>query len=325
MMKRRIPLWTTLIPLAAAVGLYAHYWSEQRDDFRTELARLFGEGTAIEFGGFPYRIEATVERPQLRHDGPETFAQLAASKLVLNRQPWRPALTIIYATEPRVQLSAPGLRGARLDIEAREALNSLHLAGGRLQRLSTTYEDARLWSGLLPVPLSAPHFEIHLRETPGEADPAGSSPTPPRQAQLVLSGDAVRMGQGDPLKLQADVAFTAEAPVRSLGVLRAGGTAELTRLTLSNDKDRLVVDMNATAVPMADGRLMWSGTVETICPRTLAAAFRGRAAEPEQPARRMVRFAFRGQPGAYELVEPEGGISRVPVRSQEPPCPVLRR
>ena len=322
-MSRRVPLWITLIPLAIGLAAYWFYWSGERDAFRAQLATVFGADTSMTLGGFPYRLEATVGPIFLRHDGSETFGQVSAEQIVLNRQPWRRQLTIASMRQPRIQLTVPPIGGARLDVEAATSLSSLRRDGERIARLSNVFQDARIWLAILPVPVHAKSFEAHLRETPSDPPAIGTrAPTPPEQAQVVLSGAEVRIGEGDPLTLAAEIGVTDERALASVADWRRGGTVEIKRLTLRDDKTSYV-DLNATLAALPNGRLTLSGTIETICPQALRAAFFGRPAPTELRARRPVRFGIRGEIGRLELVEPD--LSRVPVRSQEPPCPVLRR
>lgn len=322
-MTRRIPLWATLIPLAVGLVVYWFYWSDERDAFRAQLVAVFGTDTPIVLGGFPYRLEASLGPIFLRHDGTETFGQVSAEQLVLNRQPWRRQLTIASMRQPRIQLTVPPIGGARLDLEAETSLSSLRRDGERIARLSNVFQDARLWLAILPVPVRAESFEAHLRETPSNPPAIGTrTPTFPEQAQVVLRGADVRIGEGDPLTLSAEIGVADERALASVADWRRGGTVEIRRLTLRDDKTNYV-DLNATLAPLPNGRLTLSGTIETICPETLRAAFLGRPAPQELRARRPVRFGIRGELGRLELIEPD--LSRVPVRSQEPPCPVLRR
>jgi len=322
-MMRRIPLWATLIPLVVAVLAYRFWWTGERDAFQTQLERLF-PSSAITMGGFPYRLEADVVKPTARRDG-ELFTELSAERLVINRLPWRPELTVAHTVQPRMQRSVPSLNGVRLDIESASSQSSLRTDGRHILRLSSAHDDARVWLAMLPAPVSAARFEQHVRETLATADPASRSPTPPEQAQVVLSGEELRFGGGDPLTFAASIGVTSTAPAPNIAAWRNGGTIELRRLTLA-DKTGEVLAMSATATPAANGQVQVAGTLETVCPFTLRAAFRGRPAPAEERrTRKPVKLACRGEPGDFELVEAEGGLRQLPVRGQEPPCPVFRR
>ena len=322
---RRVPIWTTLLPLVAGLSVYWWYWDQQHDAFRAGLERVLDRGQAIEVGGFPYRLEATLGPVTLRREGQDWFIQGSAAEAIVNRQPWRPDPTIIRLRHPQFQLAVPSVTGARLDVEGAASETSLRWNGDRIARLSTAVQDAGVWFALLPAPATAGQFELHFRETPATLDPASRAPTYPEQAQLVLAGEALRFGNGDPLTFAAEAGLTAAMPVRSLAAWQTGGTIELKRLTLS-DKTGEVLSMTATLVPGSDGRPRVAGTVETVCPVAVLAAFRGRQPTTEERrTRKPVRLAFEGMPGDFDLIEPAAATAKRPVRGQEPPCPLIRR
>ena len=318
---RRVPVWVTLLPLAAAITAYFLWWDGQRDLMRAELARVL-PGVAIETGGFPYRLQANLGPTALRRDRPASFLEARASAVEIDRQPWNAELSIIAAREPRLEVAADGIAGARLDIEGGFARASLNTAGGRLQRLSLGVDGARVWLAALAVPARAERFELHVRETPSAAAP-GARATPPRQAQVVVRATALRLDGGDPLALVATLDVTAARPLAGVRAWAAGGTIELERLTLA-DATGTVAELRATAVPRRDGRLMLAGTVTTLCPRTVLAAFAGRVPAAEYRARRPTRIAFSGLAGAVRPAIDEAGLGVLPVRRQLPPCPRLR-
>jgi len=325
MTRRRWPLWTTLLPLAAGLAVYWWYWDQQRAAFRAGIERVLGAETDIRVTGFPYRLEATLGTVALGRATPEWTAAMSADDAIVNRQPWRADPTIVRLREPRAELAVPAIAGARLNLAGSASQTSLRWDGERIARLSTEIEGARIRFALLGAPATASRFEIHFRETPAAADPASRAPTPPEQAQLVLAGDAVRLGSGDPLALAAQVGVTGPAALRTLSAWRPGGTVELRRLTLSDRTGEILV-MTATLVPQADGRPRVSGTIDTVCPFTVEAAFAGRAPPAEERrARKPVRLAVGGTAGDFALVQPPGGLRPVPVRGQEPPCPAIRR
>lgn len=323
-MTRRLPLWTTLLPLAAGLAIYWWYWDQQHDAFRVELERTLGRED-FRVSGFPYRLEAELDRVSLRRQADDWFVQLSAGGALVNRQPWRQELTILRMQRPRVQLAVTPVAGARLDVEGDASQTSLRWASGHVARLSTDVVNSRIWFALLPAPAAASRFEFHFRETPATLDPASRAPTYPQQAQLVLAGEAFRFGNGDPLTLAAEAVLTARAPVRDLATWRLGGTMEFRHLALGDETGE-VLSMSATLSPDKDGKPRVVGTVDTVCPATLAAAFAGRPAPAaEYRARKPLRMAFQGTPGDFRLATPAQGFERVPVRRRAPPCPVLRR
>jgi hypothetical protein len=319
---RRIPLWATLIPLVVAIAGYRIWWTGERDAFRAAIEQAL-PGRGVTMGGFPYRLEAQVEKPGFRRDG-DIFARFAAERLVANRQPWSQDLVVGRLVQPRLQMALPAVAGLRLDIEAASSQTSLRARADRIDRLSSVHDDARIRFMLLPAAATAPSFELHFREIPATRDPASRSPALPDQAQIVLSAAALRFGGGDPLAFAADVGIRSAAPVRDVATWRRGGTLELRRMTL-RDAHGEILSMAATASPGTTGRMQVAGTIDTVCPFTVQAAFGGRPALAELRTRRPMRLAFSGMPGDFDLVEPDGGLRAMPVRAQEPPCPVLRR
>ncbi|QMW23589.1 hypothetical protein [Sandaracinobacteroides saxicola] len=368
---RRIPLWVTLIPLAAGIAGWYHVWSGYADTLAADVARL-QPGAAVGIAGFPYRLEATVERPRIGFDGPGLAAGAEAEKAVINRQPWRPEHSVFNLTAPLARVAIPALPLVQASIRAPAAQASLHLVPGTarpiIARLSIVWSDAQLTTTLLPVPVRAAAFEAHLRETP-TTTPTNRGPTPPRQAQLVLSGTAVRLGEGAPLTLAANLDLTANQPITSFTAWRALGTAELTSLTLA-DKSGEILSLTATAIPtqlpsrsregrLGDSRagvgasaasdtvsaspspargggvspsetegvttLRLAGTVTTVCPLSLRAAFAGLPAPSENRTRKPVTIALQsllGEPPT--LSPPPESETKAPRRNQLPPCPRLR-
>lgn len=318
---KRLPLWATLIPLIVGLAIYWWYWDRERAAFEDRLETLFGE--AVSVNGFPYRLEADVAEPRLRHDG-EFALDVRAGRAVINRQPWRDSLSFVRLIEPRLQWRAPAL-GLGFDVASGSEQASLRLDGERIARLSSVHETAELRLPFVGTPATAKSFEWHFRETPAAPDPASRAPTFPEQAQLVLAAEAVRFGQGDPLKLAAQIGLTSAAPVWDLASWRRGGTVELRRVTLS-DAAGEVATLIATGSASLTAPLRIAGTIETVCPITVQAAFAGTAAPArEYRTRRPVKLGIGGTPGNLELVLPTGGPRRMPVRAQEAPCPRLHR
>lgn len=319
---RRVPLWVTPLPLAAAIAVYSIWWDGKRDALRDELANAL-PGAAVTTRGFPYRLQADLGATALRRDRPASFLEARAAEVEIDRQPWNPRLTIVAAREPRLQVAAPVLAGARLDIEGAFARASLNTRGERLARLSLNVDAARVWLAALPVRAEAARFELHVRETPALAGPGAAAAAGPRQAQVVARATALRLGGGDPLTMLASFDVRAAAPLAGVRAWAAGGTVELERLTLA-DATGTVATVRATVAPRGDGRLMVAGTVTTLCPRSVLAALAGRRGAPEYRARREVVIAFSGLAGAVRAATGEAELGVVPVRRQLPPCPRLR-
>lgn len=316
---RRLPLWATLIPLIVGLAIYWWYWDRERAAFEDRLETLFGKDVSV--SGFPYRLEGDIVKPRLGHDG-QYALDVGAHRAVINRQPWRDALSFVRLVEPRLQWRAPAI-DIGFDVASRTAQASLRLDGGRIVRLSSVHDAAELRLPFVGAPATAKSFEWHFRDTPAAPDPASRAPTFPEQAQLVLAADAVRFGQGDPLKLAAQIGLTSAAPIWDLASWRRGGTVELRRLTLS-DAAGEVATLIATGSASQTAPLRIAGTIETVCPITVQAAFAGTATPVrEYRTRRPVKLGFGGTPGDLELLLPAGGPRRMPVRAQEAPCPKL--
>ena len=317
-MKRRFPLWLTLIPLIAATFGYYWYWSGQRDAFRKELASAL-PGKTVEIGGFPYRLEARVERPERVSRASDIAATATAASAVLNRGPFQRNLTIVRSVEPRVAARVSALTASNLTVAAPAAQSSVHLdKGGRVARLSTIFEKPRVDLALLGAPLTATTLEVHVREFPGRiAEPW--SPTLPERAQVVLAGDGVRIGGGAPLRLAADLRVTGPAPLVDFARWAGKGSVQVRGLTLA-DATGEVLRLDATMLA-AGGRPQLAGTVVTVCPMSIAAALAG-VRVSEQRLRIAVKLPLTGTPGAWTL----GALPPATraVRAQLPACPALR-
>lgn len=322
---RRVPLWTTLIPLVAGVAVWAVLWTGYQRDFERTLATVLPADAAVATGGFPYRLDARVAPLALAWSGDALAARLDAAEAVANRVPWQPERTVLNLRAPVLRLSLEPLTDATLTIAAPAAQGSLRTADGRIARLSVVWEDAVVRLGWLPVAVRAETLEAHLRETPASSAVADSaSPRLPTQDQLVLSGTGVRFGDGDRLALALDSEVTADRPVDSLRTWLAQGTVEARALTLS-DATGEVARFVGTLVPGGDGRVRVAGTVETVCPQSVRAAFAGGPAPSEKRTRRPERIAFTGLlPGGLELAPADPARPPAPVRGQQPACPRLR-
>lgn len=320
----RFPLWLTLVPLVVGVAVWYAFWAGWRDGFREDLARVLPPGTAVETGGFPYRMEATTGALALSYARPDLQAQAAASGVVFNRQPWRRDLTIASMTAPALSLTLPDVAGFAASLRGPEGQASLKIEEGHVARLSIVVPRAELRFGLVGVPMRAAEAEVHFRETPAARDRADRGPTLPGQQQVVIEATGLRLGGGDPLDFEADARVTAARPIRSYATFADGGTVEVERLRLA-DATGEVLRMKATAVPGDGRRLRVAGTITTVCPFTVRALFTGEPMPSENRARAEVTLPVEGQAGGgLRLVEPAGGLQRLPTRNQEPPCPRLR-
>lgn len=320
-MMRRAPLWLTLVPLLAGLALYGWAWRGWADDFAATVQRWF-PGATVSVTGFPYRMETELASPRLASDGPLRLTASAASAR-LNRGPWRPELTIFQSRQPRFEARLTDALG--VVVTAPGALTSLRLADGRLERLSTEAKDARIRLGFTALPLAAASLETHARERAGKAVP-GSSPRLPPRGQLMIAATGLRIGDGAPLTLDADMIAT--GPERLTGYDRwAGtGTVEISRLTLA-DATGEIAAITATLTPQGRTTLRLAGTISSVCPATVASLLNGTQAPSEQRLRAPVRFAVEGalgEGGLLRLSGLPGDLASRPRRGQQPACLRLR-
>ncbi len=318
----RLPLWATLVPLLLAVLVYWRWWEARLGEFRSDVAVA---GMPVIFGGFPYRLHGEAGRTTLDRVREDTRLRLDVDRLTLDRQPAGRGLTVIGVAAPKLRAEARGLEGARLEIDAPGGRASLHVDNDRLARFSAEARAARVVVGLFPAAITADRLETHIRETPVAPIALPTGPRMPVQGELRAAASGLRLDGGDPLAMEADLAITAAAPLRSVrGWAAQQGTVEVRRLTLS-DRLGVVVNLSATAVPRADGKIEIAGTATTICPLSLLAALERRAPpRPEFRARLAQRIAFGGLAGAVVARTDASGLGAFTVRAQEPPCPRLR-
>lgn len=314
---RRIPLWVTILPLIAGIGIYWFLWSGWARGFEAALQPWL-PGVPVKATGFPYRLEAEVEAPSVTRDGTVKLTA-SATRMRINRGPWRPELTIIQAIGPRFAAVVSPLVSA--SVNGREGQVSIKVEDGRLARLSAVVNAAEARLGFVPVPLRADSLELHLRER--DAKPAAASPAPPPRGQFVVSGERFRIGGGDALTLAANTTITGPARLTDYDTWATSGTLEVTSLTLA-DAHGEVASAQATVVPRGRLGLRFAGTITTVCPASVAAAFAGAPAPSEKRLRMPVRLAFSGVPGAVLLEGVPADLATRPVKAQMAPCPVIR-
>lgn len=318
-MNRRIPLWLTLIPLIAAIAIYWLFWSGWARDFKAAVAAWL-PASELAVSGFPYRLELDVANPRLV-TGDVVRITATASRAQINRGPWQPQLTIVNAENPRfAAIVGPAIA---VSISGKSAASSIKILDGRLARLSSVIAAASLRTGFTPMPVTADALEIHLRERIPTAAAADSGPTEAPRGQLVITGERLRLGGGDALSMAADITANGAARLLSYDNWATTGTLELTSLTLG-DAHGEVARIRATLVPRARTGLRFAGTIETICPASIAAALDRRPAPSEKRLRAPVLLSFEGMTGEIRLTGAPTDLATRPVRGQLPPCPVLR-
>jgi hypothetical protein len=314
---RRVPLWVTILPLIAGIGVYWYLWSGWARGFEAAIQPWL-PGVPVSATGFPYRLETEVENPSLSR-GDTVRLSVSASRMRINRGPWRPELTLVQAMAPRFSAVVSPLVSA--SVSGREAQVSIKVEQQRLARLSAAISGAEARLGFVPVPLTADSLELHLRER--DPAPVGKGPAQPARGQFVVSGERFRIGGGDALTLAADTLATGPARLTSYDNWATSGTLELTSLTLA-DAHGEIASATATLVPRGRLGLRFAGTVTTVCPASVAAAFAGRLAPTEKRLRMPVRLAFSGAPGAVLLEGMPADLATRPVKAQMPACPVIR-
>lgn len=315
--SKRPPLWLTLVPLITAVALYGLLWRGWANDFKVEVARVLPAAT-LQMGGFPYRLEAQVSQPALSL-GQVLRLTINAESARINRGPWRPNPTVIRLENPQVSVAvSPSVSAA---ITARSATASINWGEGRLRRQSNILQAAVVRLGASPIDIRADTLELHLREQDGAPVPQ-SAPVRQARGQLVLAGSRLRLAGGDALTLAAEVLATGSARLSDYARWADGGTLELTRLTLA-DAHGDVLSAQATLAPVGSQDIDIAGTISTVCPASLAAAFAGTAPAAEKRLRVPVRLAFQGRFEAMRLA-PLPDLGSRPRRDQEPDCPRLR-
>jgi hypothetical protein len=319
-MRRRVPLWVTLVPLLVGILAYYLLWQGWARNFEALVEDWLPDAT-IAVTGFPYRLEADASDVSLTGGGTIKLAA-SAPRIRINQGPWKPQLTLVRADYPR--FSAGVGPGFGASIAGRSAVSSINVVDGKLMRLSSVVDAANARLGFANVAISADEVQLHLRERfPEQAGDAGA-PTLPVRGQLVISGERVRFDGGDALTLASDIAATGAGRLTNFVDWARAGTIEVTRLALS-DAHGEVAAVKATLVPVGGNGLRMAGTIETICPASVEAAVLGVA----PPAREMrlrapVRLAFDGVPGAVRLTGMPDNLVYRATRGQLPPCPRLR-
>jgi hypothetical protein len=319
-MLRRIPIWLTLLPLVAGIGIYFMLWQGWAREFEVAVKDWL-PAADIGVTGFPYRLEADVKDAALT-GGDTVKLSASAPRIRINRGPWQPQLTIVRADYPR--FSAVVGPGFGASVSGRSAVTSINVAGGKLIRLSSVIDAANARLGFSSAVIAADELQLHARERfPEGAGDAGAATLPVR-GQLVVSGQRVRLDGGDALTLASEIEATGAGRLTNFADWARSGTIEVPRLALS-DAHGEVVSVKATLVPVGGTGVRMAGTIETICPASVEAVLLG-AARPlrEMRLRSPVRLAFDGVPGAVRLTGMPDNLVYRATRGQLPPCPRLR-
>jgi 1-acyl-sn-glycerol-3-phosphate acyltransferase len=321
---RRVPLWLTLLPLLLFAAGWWWIWDGYRDRLVDEVAALVPPEARLESGGFPYRLEVRLTPLRLDTRDVALSFGLRADAVTLHQVPWKPEVVVANLDMPEARLVAAPLEGVSFQLSAPRAQASLRRDGERLVRLSSVWEEARIATGLLAVPLQARRFEAHLREAPAAGAEPGAGPAGPIRAGLVLRVSGLRAGAGDPLALLLEAEVTAGTRLDSLAAWTADGTVEIRGATLADEHGE-VARLEATLVPDGAGGLRLAGTITTVCPASVRAAVAADPPVSELRLRRAVSLPLSGTlPGGLAVPAASPGSPALPVRGQEPPCPRLR-
>lgn len=202
MVKSRRYLYLTLFVLVA-IGAWTAYWFFLAGQVRERTQAFIDQQTAAGFevaytdfsvGGYPYRIEATVDNLTVsapRQPGKPAFA---VPRLVVLGLPWNPNLVVARIEGEVVTRWTDARNGdQRAAYRAESTGISIGLDAGRPQRFALSMDRPHLESSLLAGPVSAKVFEIHARLLDGGPAPSrdGVAPTAPLSAELAFDGEAV--------------------------------------------------------------------------------------------------------------------------------------
>lgn len=311
-------MWVTLVPLLLAIGGYWLAWSSWAKDFGAVVTQILPD-SQVAVKGFPYRLEAELSQPVWRFgDGVKVTA--SADRALVNRGPWHNELTVVRADYPKVSaIVGPGFGAS---FTGKSALTSVRIEDGKLARLSSLIEAAKVRLGFAAVAIGADVLELHLRERVPAVTTPESATLPPR-GQLVIEGQRLRFDGGDALTFAADMTANGAARLTNFDAWKQTGTIEVGKLTLA-DAHGDVAKVAATVVPTGRMGLRFAGTVETVCPANVMAALAGAPPVSELRLRAPVRLAFDGLAGAVRLSGVPGDLAQRARRGQDPACPVLR-
>lgn len=331
------------LALGLAVAGYFGYWLTRLEDYRGRMSAVLGQATppftlkggAVSYGGFPYRLQASIKDGALERVRPDYRLTLKGAALEANQQPWREDLTIAAIDRPVLELVSKAISGGlALNVEAAQARASLSTNARGVERLSLVFEKGtlQLTPWLSGTTATFDRLEIHGRETAALNRPRGDkSPTGPVFLEFFLRGEGVAFGKGSqPLTLMASLGVTGDPRVKPGAPIvepwrQAGGTIELYTLQLKQGKDEMA-SAQATLALNGARRLIGAGTLNSPCPQqalTLVgvpvdAAPSGRHEHP-------IALPLRLEDGTLVLDARQLPISGAPVRNPAQPCPVLRR
>lgn len=336
------PFWA-LGAVALALLAYTVYWFARLAEFKETIGALAaGQGGPvsisardISYGGFPYRISVTFEDATFTRERPDYALTFKTPELLIERQPWRTTLHLGFLETPKFTFSSPNIAGGVAISGAGESGRfSLSFKRGGVERLSTVLEKVTLSGGpWLETPLTAEKLEIHGRETAAlrggipAANP--NSPTLPTVMDIIINGENVQWGKGQPVTLAATLGVTADPQAHADTLFRledwrkSGGTLEIYTLNLANKKDNLAIVKGTFTLDDAN-RLLAGGTITTPCPAMIAGLFGQSLAAPEGRLKGLISLPFQAQQGQFKLSQPLTEWPS-PARNRDAECPALRQ
>jgi hypothetical protein len=310
--------WLALLPVAAGVLGWWLWWDRAAARWDGGLAEHLA--APVRVIGFPYRLQADFGPISIAraHSGASVEARAASATVERAFGRAWPHLFAAQGLVARAEAAAPA--GAALGVEADRVRGSLHLGGGRLNRLSLVLTGARLTLDWVGRDLHASEAELHLRQSPGAPPDGRIGPV----GELVLSAPAARLGDGGaPLALNLRATLTQRAPLAGVrDWAQADGALRIDELTLA-DATGPALALAGTVGPGSGGALAISATITTLCPATILGALTGAPAALEYRRRAPVTITLSGSPGRPVVTPSPEALASRPARRQEPPCPRL--
>lgn len=321
-MRRLSPLWM-VVPIGAFILIWFWIWSGHRDQLEADIVPFLPKGTSYNINGFPYRLDMQTGKVAVQYEGESLSANLSASETLISRAVRKRDLQVFSLDNPSLVVALKNVPGLQVKVKSAEAKASLNLQNGVIARLSADWPEPVIETPLLPRPAKAEQLEVHLRETPAHQQDSETDPRHPSQAEMIMAGKKVRIGAGAPFGFRLLMELTAANPIKSYAGWQDGGTAELRELQIF-DSHGEIATVKATIADTLDG-LQIAGTVETVCPGSVRGAVSGEPAVVRKRLRRSITIPFSGGfPTGFALDTPNPREAQLPVRGQEPDCPILR-
>ncbi|GJD50234.1 hypothetical protein OPKNFCMD_2971 [Methylobacterium crusticola] len=247
---RRIGLFAPFLLLVLAGLLWTGAWfwlrgraDQEIDGWFAREARAGRTWTCAErsLTGYPFRLELRCAALAFTRSD----VSFSVGPVVAVAQVYQPRHVILEATGP-FRVEQDGLPG---DVTWRLLEVSLHLTDGGFQRASLVVDGLKgAVAGVQPTPVdfTTDHLELHARPTPGRFDADGAVDLSARVTRATLPLLDPWLGGPEPADLALDATVTRAAGFRTRPLAEelerwreAGGTAELTRLSVDKGSCRL--------------------------------------------------------------------------------------